>query len=128
MPPHQIPEEIARFDAAVGSVRAELEALRANVPATAPAEFVGFIDVHLMILNDSMLSVEPRKIIETEQCNAEWALKVQMDALLAQFDADRGQLSARAPERRDPGRRARDESAARPSRLRAAADRRRTAS
>ena len=39
-----------------------------------------------MILNDSTLSVAPRRIIETEQCNAEWALKVQMDALLAQFD------------------------------------------
>ena len=86
VPPHQIPEEITRFDGAVGSVRSELDRLRANVPATAPAEFVGFIDVHLMILNDSMLSVEPKRIIETEQCNAEWALKVQMDALLAQFD------------------------------------------
>jgi phosphotransferase system enzyme I (PtsI) len=86
VPPHQITDEIARFDAAVASVRSELEALRANVPSTAPAEFVGFIDVHLMILNDSMLSVEPRNIIESEQCNAEWALKVQMDALLAQFD------------------------------------------
>jgi phosphotransferase system enzyme I (PtsI) len=86
VPPEQIPREVARFDAAVASVRAELEALRKNVPATAPAEFVGFIDVHLMILNDSMLSVEPRDIVQTEQCNAEWALKVQMDALLAQFD------------------------------------------
>jgi phosphotransferase system enzyme I (PtsI) len=28
----------------------------------------------------------PRRIIETEGCNAEWALKVQTDALLAQFD------------------------------------------
>jgi phosphotransferase system enzyme I (PtsI) len=87
VPAHQIAHEVARFDAAVGSVRAELEALRAHVPASAPAEFVGFIDVHLMILSDSMLSVEPRKIIETEQCNAEWALKVQADALLAEFDA-----------------------------------------
>ena len=86
VPPHQVAKEISRFDNAVESVRSELERLRANVPATAPAEFVGFIDVHLMILNDSMLSVEPRRIIETEQCNAEWALKVQMDALLAQFD------------------------------------------
>jgi phosphoenolpyruvate-protein phosphotransferase (PTS system enzyme I) len=84
--PDQLSEEIRRFDAAVASVRSELDQLRATVPATAPAEFVGFIDVHLMILNDSMLSVEPRRIIETEQCNAEWALKVQMDALLAQFD------------------------------------------
>jgi phosphotransferase system enzyme I (PtsI) len=39
-----------------------------------------------MILNDAMLSVEPVTIIEKEQCNAEWALKVQMDELLAQFD------------------------------------------
>jgi phosphoenolpyruvate-protein phosphotransferase (PTS system enzyme I) len=86
VPPGQISKEVARFDAAVDSVRAELDRLRATVPATAPAEFVGFIDVHLMILNDSMLTVEPSRIIETEQCNAEWALKVQMDALLAQFD------------------------------------------
>jgi phosphotransferase system enzyme I (PtsI) len=86
VPPQQIEDELRRFDAAIGSVRAELEALRANVPRTAPAEFVGFIDVHLMILNDSMLSEEPRNIIEQEQCNAEWALKVQMDALLAEFD------------------------------------------
>jgi phosphotransferase system enzyme I (PtsI) len=39
-----------------------------------------------MILNDSMLAVEPKNIIETEQCNAEWAVKVQMDELLARFD------------------------------------------
>ena len=86
VPPEQIDDEVRRFDEAISAVRNELEALRANVPATAPAEFVGFIDVHLMILNDSTLSLEPRKIIRDEQCNAEWALKVQMDALLAEFD------------------------------------------
>lgn len=86
VPPAQVPEESARFDAAIRAVRAELEELHAGVPATAPAEFAAFINLHLMILNDSTLSVAPRKIIEDEQCNAEWALKVQMDALLAQFD------------------------------------------
>ena len=86
VPPAQVPEESLRFEAAVAKVRAEMEELRASVPATAPAEFAAFINVHLMILNDSMLAVAPRSIIETEQCNAEWALKVQMDALLAQFD------------------------------------------
>ncbi|MGZ8264452.1 MAG: phosphoenolpyruvate--protein phosphotransferase [Burkholderiales bacterium] len=86
VPPSQLPDEVARFESALDAVRAELQALRANVPASAPAEFVGFIDVHLMILDDSMLSVEPKDIIQTEQCNAEWALKVQTDALLAQFD------------------------------------------
>ena len=87
VPTDQLAEEAARFDAAIESVREELESVRADVPATAPAEFVGFIDVHLMILNDSMLAVEPKEIIANEQCNAEWALKVQTDELLAQFDA-----------------------------------------
>ena len=87
VPANQVAAEMARFDAAIASVRDDLESLRATVPATAPAEFVGFIDVHLMILDDAMLAVEPKTIIENEQCNAEWALKVQMDELLAQFDA-----------------------------------------
>ncbi|HYC44868.1 MAG TPA: phosphoenolpyruvate--protein phosphotransferase [Burkholderiales bacterium] len=86
VPAERIAAEIERFDAAVRTVRTELDALRRNVPTTAPQEFVGFIDVHLMILDDSMLSTEPKNIIEKEQCNAEWALKVQVDELLAQFD------------------------------------------
>ena len=86
LPPDQVPEECARFDAAVDSVRAELEEVGAGIPASAPAEFSAFINLHMMILNDSTLSVAPRRIIAEEQCNAEWALKVQMDELLARFD------------------------------------------
>ena len=87
VPPHQVPEESARFDVAVRKVRAEFDALRTEMPAGAPAEFSAFVNLHQMILDDATLSVEPRRIIETEQCNAEWAIKVQTDALLAQFDA-----------------------------------------
>ena len=86
VPPHQAAEESARFDAAIHQVRAELEELRASVPATAPTEIGAFINVHQMILSDSTLSVAPRRIIETENCNAEWALKLQTDTLLARFD------------------------------------------
>jgi phosphotransferase system enzyme I (PtsI) len=86
VPPHQAAEESARFDAAIRQVRAEFEDLRASVPVTAPAEISAFINLHQMILSDSTLSVAPRRIIETENCNAEWALKLQTDALLAQFD------------------------------------------
>jgi phosphotransferase system enzyme I (PtsI) len=86
VPPHQAAEESARFDAAIHQVRAELEELRASVPATAPAEIGAFINLHQMILNDSTLSVAPRRVIETENCNAEWALKLQTDALVARFD------------------------------------------
>jgi phosphotransferase system enzyme I (PtsI) len=87
VPAAQLPEEIARFDRAINTVRSELEDLRNSVPAGAPAEFGAFIDLHLMILGDTTLSVAPRAIIKNESCNAEWALKVQTDELLQQFDA-----------------------------------------
>jgi phosphotransferase system enzyme I (PtsI) len=86
VPSERAQEECARFDAAVGQVRSEFEELRESVPATAPAEIAAFINLHLMILNDSNISVAPRRIIQAEQCNAEWALKVQADAVAAQFD------------------------------------------
>lgn len=86
IPASQVPEECARYEAATRTVRSELEDVRASVPATAPAEFAAFIDLHLMILDDTTLSITPCRIIVAEQCNAEWALKVQMDALLAQFE------------------------------------------
>jgi phosphotransferase system enzyme I (PtsI) len=86
VPAHQAADESARFDAAVKQVRAEFDELRGNIPATAPPEISAFINLHQMILNDSTLSVAPRRIIETEKCNAEWALKLQTDALVARFD------------------------------------------
>src|SRR5260221_12052060 len=84
--PSEIPHETARFELAFKTVRAELEELRKQIPRNAPQEFEAFLNLHLMILNDATLSKTPRTIIETEQCNAEWALKVQMDSLLDQFD------------------------------------------
>jgi phosphotransferase system enzyme I (PtsI) len=86
VPALQISDEIARFDMALDTVRAELEQLRTQIPFNAPQEFDAFLNLHLMILNDATLSTAPREIITSEQCNAEWALKVQLDALLDQFD------------------------------------------
>jgi phosphotransferase system enzyme I (PtsI) len=86
IPQRQVAEEAARFDAAISQTRAEFAHLRGSIPANAPPEFGAFIDVHMMILDDATLSRVPRTIIEREQCNAEWALKLQADELLAQFD------------------------------------------
>ncbi len=86
LPKQNIGEEVARFDAAIETTRQEMEALREHIPASAPAEFDAFLDMHLMILNDSTLSQAPKELIESQQCNAEWALKQQMDSLLAQFE------------------------------------------
>ena len=78
--------EIARFDAAIEQVRGELIGLHAAVPADAPAEMGAFLDLHLMILNDAMLSVAPRELIRTRRCNAEWALVHQMEILVHRFE------------------------------------------
>ena len=82
----QIPNEIARFEAAIATTRLELEALRVNIPAGSPAEFGAFLDLHLLILGDSTLSKTPIDLIQGQRLNAEWALKQQMDALLTQFE------------------------------------------
>lgn len=87
MPKYLVHEEIARFDAAMESTRQELAGLRSNRPLHAAAEFDAFLDLHLMILADEHIDLASRKMIEREQCNAEWALKIQMDALVAQFEA-----------------------------------------
>lgn len=87
LPRHLLEEEKARFDAAVAAVRAELEATREHIPPNAPPEVEAFLDVHLMILNDSSLSKVPKQLIEAQQCNAEWALSQQMENLLDQFES-----------------------------------------
>jgi phosphotransferase system enzyme I (PtsI) len=82
----RVAEEKARFDAAVATAREELASLSEHIPAGAPAEFEAFLNVHLMILDDPTLSETPKQLIESLQCNAEWALKLQMDALIDQFE------------------------------------------
>jgi phosphotransferase system enzyme I (PtsI) len=87
LPKHLQDEEIARLDQALQATRDELAALRTSRPAQAAAEFDAFLDLHLMLLDDDHISHAARRMIEREQCNAEWALKVQMDELVAQFEA-----------------------------------------
>src|SRR3989338_7813229 len=86
LPKQFIDEEIARFDAALQATREEFSSLRSSRPAHAAAEFDAFLELHQMILDDSLLSAAPRKMIADEHCNAEWALKVQTETLIAQFD------------------------------------------
>ncbi|OGS91386.1 MAG: phosphoenolpyruvate--protein phosphotransferase [Gallionellales bacterium GWA2_60_18] len=85
--PKQLVElEIARFDAALQATRRELSELRNNRPARAAAEFDAFLELHLMIMDDPLLSSAPREMIASEHCNAEWALKTQTENLVEQFE------------------------------------------
>jgi phosphotransferase system enzyme I (PtsI) len=87
LPKHLVHEEVARLDAALEATRRELSALRLQRPQQAAAEFDAFLDLHLMILGDEHISRAARDMVQREHCNAEWALKTQMDELVVQFEA-----------------------------------------
>lgn len=86
IPEAQIDSEILRFKTAIQTVKAQLAEIDADIQLHAPAELSGLISTHLMMLNDKSLSEKPKDIIKRELCNAEWAIKLQMDELVAQFN------------------------------------------
>src|SRR5258708_10280115 len=79
--------EVARLNNAFSLVRAELEELRSTVSADAPGEVKAFLDLHRMILDDSLLCDAPRDLVRSRLINAEWALTIQLEELCRQFDA-----------------------------------------
>ncbi len=87
VPAEHLGAEVQRFDKAITAVRDELRELEKHIPPGAPPEFAAFLQLHLMILNDETLSGTPRELIMQQGCNAEWALKQQMDSLILQFEA-----------------------------------------
>ncbi len=82
-----VEDEVSRFLAAVESTRQELADIRSHIPPDAPVEAASFLDTHLLILNDTMVSEAPIKDIRANQWNAEFALKTQSDRLVAVFEA-----------------------------------------
>jgi phosphoenolpyruvate-protein phosphotransferase (PTS system enzyme I) len=81
----EIEEEVARLDLAIRTVVDELYALTAQLPRSAPAEFAALVDLHRLILQDPLLSEEPKRLIRERRYNAEWALTTQLSAVVAQF-------------------------------------------
>lgn len=86
LPKHLINDEIKRFSDAIATVKADLEQINSSLRKNAPAEISAFISTHLMMLEDKSLSEIPKEIIKNEQCNAEWAIKLQMDDIVDQFE------------------------------------------
>ena len=83
---YDVSREQRRYDRAVKEVRDELKELADSVRHSASSELAPFVNVHLMLLEDSAFSEAPREIIKEQRCNAEWALRAQLDELTAQFD------------------------------------------
>jgi phosphotransferase system enzyme I (PtsI) len=82
----EIGREIDRFGRAVEKARAELRAIRDRIPANTSADIAAFIDTHLLMLEDSALTKAPVDLVKGRHCNAEWALKLQRDALVSVFE------------------------------------------
>jgi phosphotransferase system enzyme I (PtsI) len=86
VPAEDLESEVERLGVAMRRARAELDALKAQIPPGAPAEFGAFLNLHRMILEDASLSQVPSELIRSRRCNAEWALVQQMETLTERFD------------------------------------------
>ena len=78
--------EIDRFQTAVSQARSQLENVLEHIPANAPPETGSFIDTHLLILSDKLISTAPIDSIRKQKRNAEWALSIQGQELGGIFE------------------------------------------
>ena len=79
-------KEVQRLDNAVTSAKQQLRAIKDHIPASTSADIASFIDTHLLMLEDAALTQEPVRLIRESKFNAEWALKIQRDALVNVFE------------------------------------------
>lgn len=82
----QVDLEIQRFQRSLAIAKQELQHTRERLPDWLPAEVSAFVETHLLMLEDSLLTDAPLELIRTQQCNAEWALKIQRDQIVQVFE------------------------------------------
>lgn len=85
--PDQIEPEIERLNDALEESRKQLREVRDMVPEKMRQEVTGFLDAHLLMLDDAMLVDMPVETIRAQSCNAEWALEDTLEQLVAVFDS-----------------------------------------
>lgn len=86
LPAEQLDSEVDRFLNAIRVARAQLHELRARIPENTSTNIETFIDTHMLMLDDAALVDVPIQIIRNRHCNAEWALKLQRDAVVDVFE------------------------------------------
>lgn len=82
----QVEAETRRLVDAVSLAKQQLRAIRDHIPAATSPDIAPFIDTHLLMLDDAVLTQEPLRLIKSAGHNAEWALQLQRDALMHVFD------------------------------------------
>ena len=82
----QIESEIDRVRLGRNAVVQELQRLQEELPPDAPQELAALLDVHLMLLQDEILTAGIKHWITERLYNAEWALTTQLEVISRQFD------------------------------------------
>lgn len=86
IPAYLVQAEVSRYHFALQVASQQLKAIRDHIPKKTPTDISSFIDTHMLMLDDPMLKDNPVQIIRDKQCNAEHALKLQCDAIVAIFN------------------------------------------
>ena len=84
--PTAVEAEVSRFTEALQQAQAQLRQIRDHLPGGARADIAAFIETHLLMLEDRALSEAVVELIRERRCNAEWALRIQRDALVSVFE------------------------------------------
>ncbi|MET0312709.1 MAG: phosphoenolpyruvate-utilizing N-terminal domain-containing protein, partial [Burkholderiaceae bacterium] len=82
----QVAAEIERVRNGRDAVVEEIRRLQQDMPKDAPHELTALLDVHLMLLQDEMLTSGVKNWITQRLYNAEWALTTQLEVIGRQFD------------------------------------------
>jgi phosphotransferase system enzyme I (PtsI) len=81
----ELDAELRRFHTAVESARAQLLAIKERAEKELGKDHAYIFDAHLLMLEDEKLISDVERYVREEQSNAEWALKVVSDRLLAVY-------------------------------------------
>jgi phosphotransferase system enzyme I (PtsI) len=83
--PAQVEAEIERLMAAVEKAREQLSSIKTKMEQALGHAQAYILDAHLLMLEDQRLIEEIKTIIRVNHVNAEWAVKVATDRLLAVY-------------------------------------------
>lgn len=87
IPRKHISDEVHRLRAAIAATRIQMIQIRQQITSDSPPEATGFIEAHLMMLDDPMLAQQPEDLVASHQINAEQAIAQQSKSLIEVFEA-----------------------------------------
>lgn len=80
-------DEIAKFDSALEKTVKDIEGVKERAAKRLKPEELAVFDAHLMMAGDPELAGQIKNMIETENCNAEYATETVAGQMVAMFEA-----------------------------------------